>query len=486
MGYRSKLRDRTPYVLTVDAGDSVQGGPVGALTDGDAVINIMNRVGYDFAVPGNHEFDYGMEKFYALSAKLSCGYTACNIMDLKTDRSLFPGYKLFSFGDTTIALVGVDTPGTIISSNPRYFQDASGECLYGFCEDYTGEKLYERIQQNVNLARALGAEKVILVGHLGNRGSRKKWSSIEVIRHTKGIDALIDGHSHEVYLEYVDNLEGKPVLLTQTGADFQNIGELTISPDGDIPARLLDEEALGGVEPDIETAQYIQLVKGALAQKLEQPIGITKVDLIIRDPMTGKLLSGETNLGDFCADAYRTVLNTDIGMINIGGVRDDIPAGTITYNDLLQVYSLGDMACVIAIKGKTLLDVLEMASRTYPEGSGHLLLVSGMSYKINAAQPTTVLLDEKGVFQGVGGARKVYDVMVGGQPLDPEKTYTAAGGDYLFIEHGSGMEMFKEAEVIRANVMPDTEILSRYITDDLGGVVGEEYADPAGQGRITG
>ena len=484
-GYRTQVRERTPYVLMLDAGDAIQGGATGTLTDGDAVINIMNELRYDFAIPGNHEFDYGMEKFFALSKKLSCGYTACNFMNLETGTPIFPGFKLFTLGGTKIGLVGVDTPESIIQSTPIYFQDSAGNYRYGFCEDHTGKKLYDIVQQNVNRARALGAEKVILVGHLGQDGTTGKWRSDELIRHTKGIDALIDGHSHEVYLQTVEDQEGKPVPIAQTGTKLKNIGEITISPEGKLSVRLLSAEDLAGVEPDAHIQEYIHLVTGALEQQLQQSLGVSRVPLTIYDPKTGKRLvrSRETNLGDFCADAFREVLDADIALVNAGGIRADLEPGEISLNDILNLYPFNNMVCVVAVKGQVILDALEMGAKNYPQEGGGFMQVSGLTYKINAAIPSSILTNEREQFVGVGGARRVHDVMVGNAPLDPEKTYTVGGINYLLREYGDGMTMFQDAVIVRDNIMPDSEVIADYIEQQLGGVIGEQYAAP--QGRIV-
>ena len=134
----------------VDAGDAIQGAPIGKLSTGEAITNIMNEIGYDFAIPGNHEFDYDMDRFLTLNDKLSCGYYSSNLVNTITGKNLLPAYKIFQFDDKKIALIGVTTPETLNSSTPAYFQDDKGNFIYSFNEDATGKKLYTNIQNTVD------------------------------------------------------------------------------------------------------------------------------------------------------------------------------------------------------------------------------------------------------------------------------------------------------------------------------------------------
>ncbi|WP_349674515.1 bifunctional UDP-sugar hydrolase/5'-nucleotidase [Lacrimispora sp.] len=547
--YKKEMKAQTPYVTLIDAGDAIQGAPIGTLSDGGYIIDIMNQVGYDFAVPGNHEYDYGMPRFLELAGKLNCGYYSSNFIDLKTNTPVFAPYKMFTYGNTKVALVGATTPESFTKSTPAYFQDGSGNYIYGFCEDETGKKLYEQIQQSVNSARTEGAQYVILVGHLGENGTTDRWTSDSVIKNTNGIDALIDGHSHEEYSKNIKNKDGKDVLLTQTGTKLKNIGKLTIRPDGSLASELVAEVPAGAVSStytvqkgdslsriakrelgsfdrwreiynanrdkikdpnvltlgsqlvvpgktavskdgkalDYDTDQFIKHIQAQYNESLKVVLGHTDVELTINNPATGEraVRSGETNLGDLCADAYRQVLGADIGIVNGGGVRAGIKPGNITYNDTLTVHPFGNMGCVAEVTGQQIKDALEMASRNYPKESGGFLQVSGLKYTIKTSVPSSVQVDEKGNFVKVGGAYRVADIMIGDSPLDTSKVYTVASHNYMLKMAGDGMTMFKNSKVIRDDVMTDVDILSAFIRNNLGGNVGTDYANPAGQGRIT-
>lgn len=546
--YKKEMQAQTPYVTLVDAGDAIQGAPIGTLSDGGYIIDIMNQVGYDFAIPGNHEFDYGMPRFLELSGKLNCGYYSCNFMNLAAGTPVFAPYKMMDYGDTQVAFVGVSTPESFTKSTPVYFQDANGNYIFGFCEDESGQALYNQVQVTVDAANAQGADYVILVGHLGNEGVSGQWSSEAVIKNTNGIDAVIDGHSHETYGKTFPNKDGEQIIVTQTGTKLKNIGKMTIKPDGTITTEMVNtvpdagfttytvqrndslskiaKKTLGSSQawpiiynankdkikkPNLITAgtvltipggaaatedgkfvdaaadAYIKQIQAQYSESLKTVLGKTSVDLTIKDPATGEraVRRAETNLGDLCADAYRYQLGADIGLMNGGGVRDSIAAGTITYNDTLKVFPFGNMGCVVEATGQQIKDALEMASKDCPTENGGFMHVSGLTYTIDTSIPSSVKADEKGNFQSVSGAYRVTDIKVGEEPLDVNKTYTVASHNYMLKSGGDGMVMFNGSKVVKDDVMVDVDVLSSYISEKLGGVVGEEYVNPAGQGRIT-
>lgn len=546
--YKKEMQAKTPYVTLVDAGDAIQGAPIGTLSEGGYIVDIMNRVGYDFAVPGNHEFDYGMERFLELANRLDCGYYSANFTDLQTGNLVFAPYKIFDYGGTKVAYVGVTTPESFTKSTPAYFQDGVGNYIYSFGEGENGETLYRQVQAAVDNARKEGAEYVILVAHLGENGSTRFWSSHEVIAHTSGIDVCIDGHSHETYDQYVTNRDGRQVLLTQTGTKLENIGKLTITPDGTIKSEQISQVPAGeagglytvkkgdtlqriakrelgsynrwqeiydanrdrlrdpnllktgaqlmiptvstvdenGRAVDDSTRRYIKGIQEQYAETLKTVIGHSGVELTVNTPAseTRAVRSGETNLGDLTADAYRYVMGADIGLSNGGGIRSGIAAGDITYQDALSVFPFGNMSCLVEATGQQVKDALEMGAKACPEESGGFQQVSGLSYTVDTTIPSGVRLDDKGNFTGVSGDYRVRDILVNGEPLDVNKTYTVASHNYLLKSGGDGMNMFQDCRLLMDETMSDMDVLSTFIRDNLGGNVGAEYADPAGQGRI--
>ena len=487
--YENQMKEETPYVTLVDAGDAIQGAPVGTLSEGEYLVQIMNKAGYDFAVPGNHEFDYGMEKLLGLSARLDCGYSACNFVNLPSKTQVFAPYRIMEYDDIQVAFVGVATPESITKSTPAYFQDQFGRYRFSFCEDETGEALYSQVQSAVDQARGEGADYVIMVGHLGDNGITEKWSCRSVIANTTGIDAAIDGHSHEVCVENVPNENGEMVVLTQTGTKFANIGKLTITTDGQIQASHVSAvtDAEGNPAKDAEMESFINGIKSQYEESLKVVLGRTDVDLMDKDPETGlrAVRKAETNLGDLCADASRYMMGADIGFMNGGGIRAGIEAGDITYEDALSVFPYGNMICMAEVSGQKIKDALEMGVKNYPEESGGFIHVSGLTYTVDSSVPSSVVLDEKRNFVSVGGEYRVRDIYVGEEPLDVNRTYTLASHNYWLKSGGDGMSMLMGCPILKDETMVDVDTITSYISEYLGGTVGEEYKDPRGQGRIT-
>ena len=194
--------------------------------------------------------------------------------------------------------------------------------------------------------------------------------------------------------------------------------------------------------------------------------------------------SAETNLGDLCADAYRYVSGADVAFVNGGGIRVSIKAGDITRNDILKVHPFGNALCVCEATGQQILDALELSVSVLPGEYGGFLHVSGLTFEVDTSIPTGVKRDEKNMFAGIEGDRRVSNVLVGGEPIDPEKTYTVASHNYLLHNGGDGNNIFENCMFTQESVMLDNQVLLTYITEGLNGVVGEQYANPYGEGRI--
>ena len=483
-------------VLLVDDGDAIQGEPIGTFTRGEAIINLMNAVGYDVAIPGNHEFDYGMDRFLELTKKANFPYISCNFN--KEGELVFDPYIIKEVDGVKVAFVGVTTPKTLITSTPRYFQNEDGEYIYGFLQDETGETLYSAIQQSVDDARAEGADYVILIAHLGNEAEVIPYTYADVLEHTNGIDALLDGHSHDTDKVVMKNKDGDDVIRQACGTKLEGVGWLRISAeDGSLDTGTytwssnVSAAKLLGIENEM-TAE-IEQATGELNEELGKVVATSASDLIIHDPVlkdsNGKPIrivrSQETNLGDLCADAYRDQSGADIAVLNGGGIRVPLPKGDITQNDVLKVHPFGNALTVIEVTGQQVLDALEWGAHAIPGENGGFLQVSGLTYEIHADVESSCTFDEDGMFTGITGDYRVQNVMVGGEPLDLEKTYTLASVDYVLLNHGDGYTMFDGCNVLQESVKLDNQVLTDYVVDTLGGIIGEEYAEPYGQGRIV-
>lgn len=485
------------FVTLADAGDAVQGDAIGTLSQGQYLVDIMNKVGYDIFVPGNHEFDYGMDRMRELMENLDAKVISSNFADLKANKLVYDPYTIVTYGEgenqTKVAFLGITTPESFTKSTPAYFQDSSGKFVYGFKEGSNGQELYDAVQAAVDDAKAKGAEYVVALGHLGLDTQSSPWRSTDVIAKTTGIDAFIDGHSHStVESDVVKNKDGQKVLLTQTGTKLSGIGRMVIEADGDITAKLVT----GYAKQDTSTAEFIADIEKDFADDLAEKVGKTEVALTINDPATDKRMvrSSETNLGDLAADAYRYVLGNgktgsasgpaDIAFINGGGVRASIDAGDITFGEVITVHPFNNVGCVVEATGQEILAALEMGARVAPEENGGFLQVSGLTYTIDTSITSSVVVDDKKNFVEITGTRRVKDVKVGGKAIDPKATYTLASHNYMLLDGGDGINMFRDNKIVVQPVLLDNQILISYIQDHLKGTVGDAYSDPHGQGRI--
>ena len=506
-------------VLLVDAGDHVQGTAYGSMDQGASIIELMNAAGYDAATPGNHEFDYGMDRAKELMRDADFPYLSCNWVDLRTGLRVLPSVKVFVRGGVRIAFVGITTPETFTKSTPAYFMNkAQTKYIYDILGGEDGQKLYSAVQKAVDKAKCL-ADVVIGLGHLGVDPSSSPWTSEEVIAHTTGFDAFIDGHSHTVMEnKQVADASGRLVTLTQTGSYFANVGEMTIAPDGTISTRLVSTYDQEDPAVAAEQAAWVSSVDEMLGEK----IAVADTKFYITDPATGKrrIRSGETNLGDFVADGIYTYFNEveqlhcDIAIMNGGGIRSDEDAGYWTFKTCKQVSPFGNVACLMSVTGKQIQDALEFAARfAGAEGkeNGGFLQVAGATYEIHTDIPNTVQTDDKNVWIGsaTGTPRvqnvKIYDRANGTYvPLDENKTYALAGMNYTLRNLGDGFAMFDGAELIKDYVSEDYLVMSTYAMT-FGGVDAEglphlssansvlaeypgyllDYENPYGAGRIS-
>ena len=516
---KQSYQDAGKKVLLVDAGDHVQGTAYGSMDQGASIIELMNAAGYDAATPGNHEFDYGMDRAKELMRDADFPYLSCNWVDLRTNLRVLPEIKVFVRGGVRIAFVGITTPETFTKSTPAYFMNkAQTKYIYDILGGEDGQKLYSAVQKAVDKAKCL-ADVVIGLGHLGVDPSSSPWTSEEVIAHTTGFDAFIDGHSHTVMEnKQVADASGRLVTLTQTGSYFANVGEMTIAPDGTISTRLVSTYDQEDVAVAAEQAAWVNTVDDMLGEK----IAVADTKFYITDPATGKrrIRSGETNLGDFVADGIYTYFNEveqlhcDIAIMNGGGIRTDVAAGYWTFKACKQVSPFGNVACLMSVTGKQIQDALEFAARfAGAEGkeNGGFLQVAGATYEIHTDIPNTVQTDDKNVWIGsaTGTPRvqnvKIYDRHTGTyEPLDLAKTYALAGMNYTLRNLGDGFAMFDGAELIKDYVSEDYLVMSTYAMT-FGGVDAEglphlssansvlaeypgyllDYENPYGAGRIS-
>ena len=515
---KKSIEDTGRDVLLVDAGDHIQGTAYGSMDDGATIIELMNEAGYDLATPGNHEFDYGMARAKAVLREADFPYVSCNWVDLRTGFNVLPSVKFFFVGGRKIAFVGVTTPETFTKSTPAYFMnDAQTKYIYDILGGEDGQKLYDAVQEAIDKAEFWGADTIIGLGHLGVDPSSSPWTSEEVIAHTHGFTAFIDGHSHTVMAnKQVTDASGKAVTLTQTGSYFKNIGKMTVGADGTITTELIDTYEGLDAAVAATASNWISAVDDMLGEEIA--VGDTK--FYINDPATGKrrIRSGETNLGDFVADGIYTYFNEieelhcDVAIMNGGGIRTDVEAGPWSFKTCKTVSPFGNVACLMSVTGQQIQDALEFGARfAGAEGkeNGGFLQVAGARYTIHPMIPNTVQTNDKNVWTGSAATPRVsnveiYDKTTGTyQPLDPNATYALAGMNYTLRNLGDGFAMFDGATLIKDYVSEDYLVMSSYAAM-FGGVDANglphlssanspladypgyliNYEDPYGAGRI--
>ena len=515
---KKSIEDTGRDVLLVDAGDHIQGTAYGSMDDGATIIELMNEAGYDLATPGNHEFDYGMARAKAVIQEADFPYVSCNWVDLRTGFNVLPSVKFFFVGGRKIAFVGVTTPETFTKSTPAYFMnDAQTKYIYDILGGEDGQKLYDAVQEAIDKAEFWGADTIIGLGHLGVDPSSSPWTSEEVIAHTHGFTAFIDGHSHTVMAnKQVTDASGKAVTLTQTGSYFKNIGKMTVGADGTITTELIDTYEGLDAAVAATASNWISAVDDMLGEEIA--VGDTK--FYINDPATGKrrIRSGETNLGDFVADGIYTYFNEieelhcDIAIMNGGGIRTDVEAGPWSFKTCKTVSPFGNVACLMSVTGQQIQDALEFGARfAGAEGkeNGGFLQVAGARYTIHPMIPNTVQTDDKNVWTGSATTPRVsnveiYDKTTGTyKPLDLNATYALAGMNYTLRNLGDGFAMFDGATLIKDYVSEDYLVMSSYAAM-FGGVDANglphlasanspladypgyllNYEDPYGAGRI--
>lgn len=515
---KKSIEDTGRDVLLVDAGDHIQGTAYGSMDDGATIIELMNEAGYDLATPGNHEFDYGMARAKAVLQEADFPYVSCNWVDLRTGFNVLPSVKFFFVGGRKIAFVGVTTPETFTKSTPAYFMnDAQTKYIYDILGGEDGQKLYDAVQKAIDKAEFWGADTIIGLGHLGVDPSSSPWTSEEVIAHTHGFTAFIDGHSHTVMAnKQVTDASGKAVTLTQTGSYFKNIGKMTVGADGTITTELIDTYEGLDAAVAATASNWISAVDDMLGEEIA--VGDTK--FYINDPATGKrcIRSGETNLGDFVADGIYTYFNEieelhcDVAIMNGGGIRTDVEAGPWSFKTCKTVSPFGNVACLMSVTGQQIQDALEFGARfAGAEGkeNGGFLQVAGARYTIHTGTPNTVQTNDKNVWTGSAATPRVsnveiYDKTTGTyKPLDPNATYALAGMNYTLRNLGDGFAMFDGATLIKDYVSEDYLVMSSYAAM-FGGVDANglphlasanspladypgyllNYEDPYGAGRI--
>ncbi len=475
--YANERQAKSKYLEIVDAGDALSGTAIANASKGKFSVEAMNEVGYGIAVPGVHDFDFGVNTLIdELAPMANFKYVSCNFTNIETWETVFKPYEIVTYGDTKVAYVGISDPSTINKSTAN-FTESDGSCKYNFIYGGDGKYLYSIVQYAVDMAKKDGADYVIAIGHVDSSGDAA-YSPKGIIAGTTGINAFIAGNSHSSIVgQRVKDKDGNTVLITSAGSGLKNIGVLTITPGKNISSQLVSNYAYRY----IKTNNAIESLRQKYSDSLKETVATSEVKLKSADSDGVRTVGrSETNLGDLCADAYRAVTGADIAFVEASEIEGEIDAGNISYGDIEKVMPANENISMFTVSGGEILDALEMAARLFPANNEGFLQVSGISFDIQETVKSSVTVDSKGNFTGVKKEYRVTNVMVGGKELDLMGDYTVAATE-AFLTGKTGYTMFEDVSKKVSNITTDNQALYQYITKNLKGKISATYADKAGR-----
>jgi len=464
-GFRDAIaQSDTAWAGAVSCGDYLSGGVCGAMSKGKYIIDVMRNVGYTAITLGNHEFDFGTPRMMELLQGFTSPVVCANFFEYGATAPVYASYAIKSFGQKKVAFVGVCTPETMRSEAYAFF-DENGKQLY----DMKTAEVYSLVQQAVDKARGEGADYVVVLSHLGEQLKETNVYSHGLVAATSGIDVLLDGHSHAVIEhDFVKNKDGKEIIVSQTGTKFQNIGKLLITKDGQISTTLIPTAEISYTNRQVTAT--IDSVKTLMAEVTARKVATTAYDLTINGADGKRLVrSGETNLGNLVSDAFRVILDTDMGLVNGGGIRNSIPAGDITFGQVFDVLSFDQPLCRIEATGKQILAMLQRCTAKCPEEDGSFPQMSGIRFTVHTKGHT---VSDVTVLDRTTGEYK---------PIDESKTYTICTPDYY--ASGGFYSTLKDCKQLSNGPMVDRDCVVAYLEKTLGGTTGTAYEKP--QGRVT-
>ena len=452
-------------VALVSCGDYLQGGVAGSISKGQYVVDILRQMNYDAIGLGNHEFDYGVPRMNELLSQVKAPIVCANFFEAGSPIPFYAPYVIRQLGGRRVAFVGVVT-GETMRAEAYSFYDDNGHLLY----DLKPMEVSRVVQQAVDEARSQGADIVVLISHLGEEPVPNHLNSHDLVARTRGIDVVLDGHSHStIPHSEVSNLDGRMIPISQTGTQLANIGKLTITPDGKCSTQLIPIAEAIYQQPRVKAVA--DSVKALMQQVTDREICRSDFDLSIyeADGKTRRVRTNETNVGDLVADAFREMMNCDIGLQNGGGIRNSIARGSITYGKVLNALPFGNLMIRLEATGQQIVDMLQK-SATYEVEDGSFPQVSGLQFKIR---------------QDANG-RNVSDVQVldaaSGQykPISLTHRYTIATTEYSI--KGGFYDTLKAASVLSTSSQSYCDCLADFLAT-FGGTVPSRYAKS--QGRIT-
>ena len=492
---RKEYEAKGDYTLLIDDGDLLQGNLLSSTTKGVALMEIANEAGFDIMTFGNHEFDYGMEQFMANAKLLKNPYISCNFN--KNGELIFKPYVIKEFDGVKFAFIGINTPETLSTSKPKYFQDENGNFIYSFFQGNNGETLYTKIQETINSAKSEGADYIIAVAHIGQKETSGPYKYSDIISHTSGFDVFLDGHGHDTDQVNMKDKDGNTVFRMGVGTKLSCIGVVTFTPAGTIEHELLTyEKPADGTEPikyNNSVSLLVNQKSSDINDAISKVIGTTDFPLYIYDP-EAKDSAGKpirivrrmgTNLGDLIADAFKNKTGAECSFINGGGIRVNIEKGDITLSEVIDVLPFGNILCLIEVTGQQILDAMEWGCHVTPKESGGFPHVSGITFDLDTSIKDPCKVDNNGMCTGIEGERRVKNLKINGEPVNPTKKYKLSTLSYTALSNGDGYTAFDGCTILEEGAAEDYTLVVDYIKNNLGGKIPDTYKDPYGEGRIN-
>lgn len=491
---RKEYEAKGDYTLLIDNGDLLQGGLLSSVSKGADLMDIANEAGFDIMTIGNHEFDYGMDQFMTNAKMLKNPYISCNFN--KNGELIFKPYVIKEFDGVKFAFIGISTPETLTTSKPKYFQDENGNFIYNFFQGNNGETLYAKIQETIDKAKAEGADYIIAVAHIGNKETSSPYKYTDIISHTSGFNVFLDGHSHDTDQVNMKDKDGNNVFRMGVGTKLSCIGIVTFTP-----AKTIEHELLTFEKPSNETEaiKYKNNVSELIEQKNSKisnaglkVIGTTSFPLYIYDPETkdsaGKPIRivrrMETNLGDLVSDAFKNKTGADCAFINGGSLRVNIESGDINVSNVIDVLPFGNSLTLLEVTGQQIIDAMEWGCHVTPKESGGFPHVSSITFDLDTSVADPCIKDDSGMCIGIEGARRVSNLKINGEPVDPTKKYKLSTLSYTAFNNGDGYTAFNGCTILEENVAEDYTVIVDFIKNNLNGSIPDTYKNPYGEGRI--
>lgn len=479
-------------VILADAGDYSQGTVYVSVNKGADAVTMMNAAGYDVATIGNHEFDYGYAQL-AENMKAAKFQVLCADVLGADGKTIFDANTIIEKGGVKIGFFGLETPEAQTKANPKLIQGLK------FLAGADGKELYDCAAAQVADLKAKGADLVVCLAHLGTDGSSEPYTSYDLAKNVKGIDFIIDGHSHSVI---TSGPNGE--AIQSTGTAFANIGVITIDNatkkiESNKLEKIWHKETIDKKEVTVYDYKTRDKTVAAAAKAIMEPIdkaysekfAESEVELNGTKAPDGNRDS-ETNLGDLITDAMLWKVLADaeitvpeenvIALTNGGGIRASIGVGDVTKKDINTVLPFGNTLAVVYVKGSELLEALEASTYCTPEALGGFPQVAGMQFTVATYEEYDA--NDKSypgsTYYGPKTINRVTIEEINGKDFDPQATYAvvtnnfvAAGGD-TYYAFAAATNQFDTG-------LPLDEVVMEYVAKELNGVIGEDYAEPTGR-----